>query len=1116
MKKNIIFILLFSLIFTFSSFSYADQKKVLKSHTTSEVTVVRQATVTHYTTANTWGSGYCSTCKTTHYNGSPHCISCGKAHSQADFAYNPSCACSNTTPGSAPSGYTKVKTVTETKVYGCNNSSRIGAGAQEAEVTCTLVYDIYEKKEEPKPTIVTTPTGPCHEDSECSKHKSTYTGNHDDYIPSYTAKKTCTSCQKTYYTGVTCKAPEVQEETITPIPTGPCHEDDTCSTHSATYTGNHGSYIAEYTSKKTCSKCNKTYYTGVTCYEVQEEEEEEEEKESCNIEERDGGQTASRSNELNEDDKAIPPTDTYFSAAIDPTDSLQNPVRQGDLIKVGGQLHVDRELSQSRDEKTKYYDIYKYYYGYCTVHDSTSCSGCSTRSEYVGQGSYTVVEYGTPNYSDTRHSATVTFKGFRIDGSKTKIISPSRTGKTYGESITYEYEPFDKSYTITEIVTSELQYDEKGLAYGTVTVKCSCGQATCATSSMKVYIKFIEDEVDKSTLTVSSQGNGKISLNSRLESLNDYISAEWESINTIKAIPDEGYVFVKWLIQYGDNWPEEYSKSEIDVVVMPKQDVRLIAVFEEDDSTRQKYNIGVYSDGNGFVSMDGSEQLTQIVATVNEETVINIVAHNNEKFKFKYWEVIAYNEDETPVITQYTEEEQEISIGIYKNYVFIAHFEPIGEIEPYGRLEVKTPDGDKGFVFTDVEYAIIGEEYTIHAISLKNNEFKYWNEESKPSDKLSTSANHVVTMPDVAEYVIIGHFDEDSNGGSGNSSAENEYTIIIKVEGDGNVVTGDGTITSGYISNTYYSTPLPAINGVVIPAPIDNGVILKGKVGDEFTLRSDPNTGSEFVGLYEENGSAIDYSNNAIVKFTDKDQIIISKFEEKLPSSDKEINSFKVNSIRDLRWQNYFTKNGKYNYNNALSIPANSSQNTVLVNKAQLLDSEYNKYKDIVYGYAVELGLETVSLDLNKDNPELTINVTIYGDDRKLSANDFTINGSKDEAKKFFSFNSKDNKEEFIFTSESFTRKNNGYDYPGIDWSWIYYLPVNMEYNNRLLYTQFDKITVEFDVIVSASGIKDLDYLTAIKNLGQSNWGGKVFNYRTNINGRPYTVLDDLDNNLTY
>jgi len=603
-----------------------------------------------------------------------------------------------------------------------------------------------------------------------------------------------------------------------------------------------------------------------------------------------------------------------------------------------------------------------------------------------------------------------------------------------------------------------------------------------------IVANFDDIAQNKSKLTVKVQGKGNVSIDTSTPSPEQAIMAGWGSNHDINAYPEDGYQFVKWIIEETGT---EYSKDEFNKVTMPQKDLTLIAVFEKINTT--KYKVIVYSDGNGKVSLDGSNETDEVTKTVKHGQEVEVKAYGSDMFEFGYWEVVTYT---GPADVKYDEDSrEEFKQTIQTNYIFIAHFVPTGSLPEYGRLEVESSDENKGLAFVDVEYALFGKEYKIHAIKFDGYKFVGWTEEEDETI-FSRRADDSIKMPKVEEYVLIAHFDDIISGGGGGGSdpdPDKEVTIRIEVEGDGKIKTED--------------------------KESDEYIEITGKEGEQFPVSSLPEEGNKFKGLYDEKGNIITYNENTILTFGSEDEVIIAKFIPKTGTEDEagEAGAFTINSIRDLRWQNYFTSDGQYNYNNAIVLKKEAQVDTILVNDAELNDSNFDKYKDIVYGYAVELGLETISLDLVKDTPELTVNVKLYGDGTQLDPNKFDINGNSDDAKKFFKFSNNTPGNVFMFETESFTRVNNGYDYPGINWRWIYYLPTNMNYNNDgPLYMQYDQITVEFDVVVSAKNITDLHFIKALNALDYSNWGGKVFRYRTKIDDRPYTVLNDLTENLTH
>jgi hypothetical protein len=260
------FFILFLSFYSLSSSEAATSMRFLKNHTTSDSYLVKEATVVHRTAnglhnercykltctlshTHTWHC-YIEDCKPSNHI----CPACGQTHGDSFETFEPKCGCSNISPASqseinkfiGSSKYTAVDD-TITREYTCNNEALLGAGSRVTAVKCTLTYTTYTLIPEQKPLCT-------HTDDKCSIHSQPFGGNHNDYVPSGT-KHVCTNCNKTYYTGVSCSKPDAVA----------CHIDSVCSIHGSTYNGYHGDYTPSYVSYKTCSTCKKTYYTGVSC-----------------------------------------------------------------------------------------------------------------------------------------------------------------------------------------------------------------------------------------------------------------------------------------------------------------------------------------------------------------------------------------------------------------------------------------------------------------------------------------------------------------------------------------------------------------------------------------------------------------------------------------------------------------------------------------------------------------------------------------------------------------------------------------------------------------------------------------------------------------------------------
>lgn len=509
------------------------------------------------------------------------------------------------------------------------------------------------------------------------------------------------------------------------------------------------------------------------------------------------------------------------------------------------------------------------------------------------------------------------------------------------------------------------------------------------------------------------------------------------------AYPEVGFNFYWWKEE--DNTPLNYGQE--DTIIMPDHDYTLIACFT---NGFKKNQLVVESNGGGTVALDDNEYFR----LKDSKTVANGVSHTikakpDANFEFTYWQ----RDDGLKIYKEECIKENDIytyDVAINDDELYVAYFKYNGDNETHRLIVNSGPGGEaKG----NVDNAVPGVSYRIEAIPDVGHEFRYWMDDEGVI--LGTKPKEYIKMKD-RDYVVTAYFKEIIS-----DSSDNEYELTIKKEGEGT------TIPSG--TNTYTR-------------------------GDEVVLKATPEDGYRFDGWYEDYKLLSTLNTYTIYMYNDR--TLIARF---VKNDSNPLSSFKIISIRDLRWKDYFVSNNGKELNNALTVPENANSNTVLVKAARLIDSSYNSgNRDVVYGYAVEFELITAGIECDvtnlklTDNPELLVTPSVSGieipDNYKMisSKNDDDIKGFMVSALK---------------TYDNFDVEGTTIEIPIVTWRWVYYLPLEVELDG-------EDLTVKFDIKVKLKNGSYYDYIKAIKITDNNNWGGKVFTYRTDI-----TVLDDIYNN---
>lgn len=255
------------------------------------------------------------------------------------------------------------------------------------------------------------------------------------------------------------------------------------------------------------------------------------------------------------------------------------------------------------------------------------------------------------------------------------------------------------------------------------------------------------------------------------------------------------------------------------------------------------------------------------------------------------------------------------------------------------------------------------------------------------------------------------------------------------------------------------------------------------------------------------------------------------------------IEGFKIASVRDLRWKEYFVDKGGNVIDRGLYIPKPEECGGD-ASTAVMLDTGRSE-DNVKLGYAVEFELTT--LGIAPENAVLLVKPTIYEDDGETPIGwdritDKLVGGTDGIMEAAYMKNKKDFEHIVIFGNENknglesktdyktsyqtYVKKdsnatNNGVEVEKILWRWVYYLPADLEIEDYYK----DSIVVRFDVELHevTKPIKSFDNLndsTLRKDvlIDEANsvtdptkaWQGNVFKYSLT-----QSLLDDIYNNAT-
>ena len=581
---------------------------------------------------------------------------------------------------------------------------------------------------------------------------------------------------------------------------------------------------------------------------------------------------------------------------------------------------------------------------------------------------------------------------------------------------------------------------------------------------------------------------------------------------------DKDYEFAGWEYrwnEYGEGKKIDKVVNGVQKVIMPYSDLTVTAKFRKINQTGN-YKLRVTSNnylwGNAWVVVDGKtyswkDGSNPIASskdgiTLSPDKDYEVYFKEEKGYVFTNWVWTPDNgtyfttRDDTANTSKYTGYGKiRIPASELKSDIeLMAYFKP-GDPDKNYKLTVKTDPTGAGKTYGGGKYGE-GDEYTVSVDVKDGYEFKYWKYTSDDGKTVKIYNEEFTGIMPGHDLTIIAVCKEIGDGGGDDPEPE-KYTVTVLVEGDGEV-TGD------------------------IPATPDKPGEKEVPDGDSVTETAKPGDGSKFIG-WKIKGKIV--SQNKKEKFTvnGEDMVITACFTKISPSDTAD--TFKIISVRDLRWQDYFVnKNsltGKFfgvpqsgvmlqnlggKYSNilkmgyAVEFELTTSQlkpeNAVLIIKPKLYDKKGNpiswsKVKD----YVVSSKGEIISSDFQK--------IVIYGNDKKIA-----------------------DKTKYQTEAKVGEIKNNGESINQITWRWVYYLPADIWYDG---YTKSkdskneDEITVRFDIQLhelndgkyveptsSSNGTLKENIVLFEQKYNGVTWNGDVYKY-----SMKHSLLEDIYNNAT-
>lgn len=586
--------------------------------------------------------------------------------------------------------------------------------------------------------------------------------------------------------------------------------------------------------------------------------------------------------------------------------------------------------------------------------------------------------------------------------------------------------------------------------------------------------------------------------------------AIYENLYDIACQVDDDYEFVEWVYKFDDEIdtitnPGIHVNGLKGKIVMPRSDMTVTAVFKKKVASTPTLRVtsNNYLWGDAYVYIDGiwrSWKGDENSQHTSNDPAIEITAGTEIEVKYEAYTNYEFVEwRPTDDFVNYPDKGEVVATIIMPDHdlELMAYFKPGSETYT---LTLKSNIEDADAILSGDGKK---EKNSICDISVEdydstNYTFIGWKD---LDGNLLTKKENYIYGPIKENTVLIAYFEEKDNGDK--NGVSDYYNVTIYIDGEGNVNNlGKGETYTSSITNRLY------------------------KEGTKLTLIGSAKSGWEFVSCEINNiPSSFDRVNLTV----NKDLSIRFKFAKEGESITADRNDFKIISVRDLRWQDYFVdSNGNLKNTNEITVP---SEDRVMLSNVSGMSSDKENLK---MGYAVEFELMTTTYDHN--NAVLLIEPVIYANGEEIKWNNIkdALTGKemnndymttvKDFSKVIIVHNTagkanakklNDTYKASYQTSSIYdsSATNNGISTERIVWRWLYYLPAKLEGING------DNITIAFKVSVHdmkndftaeqlTTDTKKYDLVTYLGKYKRTKWTGDVYKYSLSE-----SLLDDIYNN---
>lgn len=563
-----------------------------------------------------------------------------------------------------------------------------------------------------------------------------------------------------------------------------------------------------------------------------------------------------------------------------------------------------------------------------------------------------------------------------------------------------------------------------------------------------------------------------------------------------------GYYFINW----------NYSTSETpfiseDVIVMPDKDLEVMAMFAPippQGEGGHKITFEAEPPEGGKVPDDSA------LVNILPGGKITIAVTVNQGWEFDYWRF-----ENAAGEAVYPEVKYDPITGtgyfIMPNYdvVAIAVFKPAAQPGKF-KLTVTAEPEHGGRVniekYNAVEVSINnGTEVTVTASENSRYVFKYWYV-LKNGNKVRVSDDEKYTFRMPSENrELIALFKKPGIG----EDELYDLTVSVDPENAGTaIIKGYGDIRENIMEGTQ-CTVIATVKEKEVINGYSYSYVFEGWFDADASV-SEPPVSTSLTYTFPMTGRDLHLVASISVITAEVPLNVVSTGID---------DSFRIVSVRDLKWKDYFTTpsgtlTGKY-----FSVP---QTNETMLNTAY--DDKGKRYtQPIKMGYAVEFELDTISVPYNSAYIEITPqlvdkygnsidkNKIYYGEDKLIEVkavkhllSPITIyaNRDNDPIRNNVAYTS------FMAEAESKARYYNGQNQDFITWRWLYYLPAETEVIGLK-----DEVTVRFDIKVKSTAAttpqhNQIDLVTDYQVNKNYSWSGKAFTYSLKE-----SLLDDIYNN---